>query len=48
MVWGQERPVPVRFTGTRGELGGMLLRGYVLLVPTIGLYRFWLTTWKRR
>ena len=48
MVWGQERPVPVRFTGTRGELGGMLLRGYVLLIPTIGLYRFWLTTWKRR
>ena len=48
MVWGQERPVPVRFTGTRGELSGMLLRGYVLLIPTIGLYRFWLTTWKRR
>ncbi len=48
MVWGQERPVPVKFTGTRGELGGMLLRGYVLLIPTIGLYRFWLTTWKRR
>ena len=48
MVWGQERPVPVRFTGTRGELGGMLLRGYALLIPTIGLYRFWLTTWKRR
>lgn len=50
MVWdgGRERPVPVVFTGTRGALGGMLLRGYLLLVPTIGLYRFWLTTWKRR
>jgi uncharacterized membrane protein YjgN (DUF898 family) len=48
MVWGQERPVPVKFTGKRGELAAMLLRGYVLLIPTIGLYRFWLTTWKRR
>ena len=50
MVWGvaEERPVPVKFTGTRGELGGMLLRGYALMVPTLGLYRFWLTTWKRR
>lgn len=44
----QEQPVPVKFTGTRTELGGMLLRGYALLIPTIGLYRFWLTTWKRR
>lgn len=50
MVWGgtEEKPVPVKFTGTRRELGGMLLRGYLLLLPTIGLYRFWLTTWKRR
>lgn len=48
MAWGQERPVPVVFTGTRRELGAMLLRGYALLIPTIGLYRFWLTTWKRR
>ena len=45
---GQGRPVSVVFTGTRRDLGGMLLRGYVLLIPTIGLYRFWLTTWKRR
>lgn len=50
MVWGatEEQPVPVVFTGARRELGGLLLRGYVLLIPTIGLYRFWLTTWKRR
>jgi hypothetical protein len=48
MAWGREQPVPVRFTGTRGELAGLLLRGYGLLIPTIGLYRFWLTTWKRR
>lgn len=44
----QEQPVPVVFTGTRAELAGMLLRGYALLIPTIGLYRFWLATWKRR
>ncbi|HEV7344915.1 MAG TPA: DUF898 family protein [Devosia sp.] len=48
MAWEQEQPVPVVFDGTRRELGGMLLRGYALLIPTIGLYRFWLTTWKRR
>lgn len=43
-----EQPVQVVFTGTRRDLGGILLRGYALLIPTIGLYRFWLTTWKRR
>lgn len=48
MAWGQEQAVPVKFTGTRRELGWLLLRGYLLLIPTIGLYRFWLTTWKRR
>ena len=48
MAWGMERPVRVRFTGTRVEMAGLLLRGFALLVPTIGLYRFWLTTWKRR
>ena len=45
---GQERPVRVVFTGTRGELGAILLRGYLLMLPTIGMYRFWLTNWKRR
>ncbi len=39
---------PVQFTGTRGELFGILLRGYLLMLPTIGIYRFWVTTWKRR
>ena len=48
MALVQEQPVPVVFTGARAELAGMLLRGYVLLIPTIGLYRFWLATWKRR
>lgn len=38
----------VQFSGTRGELFGQLLRGYLLMVPTLGLYRFWLTTTKRR
>lgn len=39
---------PVQFTGTRGELFGLLFRGYLLMLPTIGLYRFWITTAKRR
>ncbi len=38
----------VQFWGRRGELFGRLLRGYLLMVPTLGLYRFWLTTAKRR
>jgi uncharacterized membrane protein YjgN (DUF898 family) len=38
----------VEFTGTRSELFGLLTRGYLLMVPTIGIYRFWVTTWKRR
>jgi len=45
----QERQAsPVEFTGTRRELFGILLRSYLLMVPTIGIYRFWVTTWKRR
>ena len=43
-----EQGVPVRFTGTRRDMAALLLRGYLLLLPTIGLYRFWLTSWKRR
>lgn len=38
----------VEFTGTRSELFGLLTRGYLLMLPTIGIYRFWVTTWKRR
>jgi uncharacterized membrane protein YjgN (DUF898 family) len=38
----------VEFTGTRSELFGLLTRGYLLMVPTIGIYRFWVTTSKRR
>jgi len=43
-----QRAAPVVFTGTRLGLGAVLLRGYALMVPTIGIYRFWLTTAKRR
>jgi uncharacterized membrane protein YjgN (DUF898 family) len=38
----------VEFTGSRHELFGILIRGYALMIPTIGLYRFWQATWKRR
>ena len=38
----------VDFTGGRQELLGIILRGYLLMIPTIGLYRFWQATWKRR
>lgn len=38
----------MQFTGDRTELFGRLLRGYLLMLPTLGLYRFWLTTTKRR
>jgi hypothetical protein len=37
-----------RFTGSRAAFARILLRGYVLMVPTIGIYRFWLVTQKRR
>ncbi|MCZ8313981.1 DUF898 family protein [Phreatobacter sp.] len=36
------------FTGQGGELFGLLVRGYVLQVITLGLYRFWFTTEIRR
>ena len=38
----------VEFTGSRHELLGIILSGYGLMLPTIGLYRFWQATWKRR
>lgn len=36
------------FVGVRSTLFGQLLAGYLLLVPTLGLFRFWMTTNKRR
>ncbi len=38
----------VIFTGSRWDLAVILLRGYALMIPTIGLNRFWLNTRKRR
>jgi uncharacterized membrane protein YjgN (DUF898 family) len=43
-----QRESSVGFTGTRGELFALLFRGYLLMLPTTGLYRFWVTTAKRR
>ncbi|CAN7271152.1 DUF898 family protein [Devosia sp. LjRoot16] len=40
--------VPAKFTGTRAELFWRLVRGYLLMFPTLGLYRFWVTTVKRQ
>jgi len=42
------RVARVEFTGSRHELFAIIIRGYALMIPTIGLYRFWLATWKRR
>ncbi|MEP7240242.1 MAG: DUF898 family protein [Devosia sp.] len=38
----------VEFTGSRLELIGIVVRGYALMIPSIGVYRFWQATWKRR
>ena len=39
---------PVRFIGRNGEFWRIVLRGGVLLMFTLGLYRFWLATEVRR
>src|SRR4051794_18299546 len=44
----EARQARIEFTGSRHELLGIILRGYLLMIPTIGLYRFWQATWKRR
>ena len=45
-------PVPAqgltRFLGDKGAFWRLLLRGAVLLMVTLGIYRFWLTTDIRR
>src|SRR3569623_2921011 len=38
----------VELTGSRQELFLIIVRGYALMIPTLGLYRFWQATWKRR
>ena len=45
---GVGRIARVEFTGTRSDLFGLLTRGYLLMVPTLGIYRFWLVTDVRR
>ena len=45
---GQARVGRVEFTGARFELFLIVIRGYALMLPTLGLYRFWQATWKRR
>lgn len=45
-------PVPpatrIGFTGLAGELLGLLVRGFLLQVVTLGIYRFWFITEVRR
>ncbi len=38
----------VSFTGSRWRLAGILIFGYILMLPTLGIYRFWQVTAKRR
>jgi hypothetical protein len=38
----------VSFVADRGELLGIMARGYLGMLPTLGLYRFWMVTGKRR
>lgn len=38
----------VQFLGSRAALAAILLRGYLLTFLTVGIYRFWLVTQKRR
>jgi uncharacterized membrane protein YjgN (DUF898 family) len=45
---GQGGVSPVQFTGKGSELFGLLAGGYFMMLPTIGIYRFWVTTAKRR
>lgn len=44
----EEQSGAAGFTAGRWPLFWLLLRGYLLMVPTIGIYRFWVTTQKRR
>lgn len=39
---------PVGFSGVAGELFGLLVKGYLLQVITLGIYRFWFITDVRR
>src|SRR5712672_4464357 len=41
-------PMPVSFSGDRGEFFGLVVRGAGLELITVGFYRFWLATDIRR
>lgn len=47
-VGGTAGTTPVAFTGLAGELLGLLVKGYLLQVVTLGIYRFWFITDVRR
>jgi uncharacterized membrane protein YjgN (DUF898 family) len=40
--------IAAQFSGRRRELFWLLLRGYLMMLPTLGVYRFWVATQKRR
>ncbi len=42
------RSIRFSFVGRRWPFLGVLVSGLILMVPTLGLYRFWLVTRKRR
>ncbi len=42
------RPTRMSFSGDFGAYCGLLIKGSLLLIPTLGFYRFWLTTRVRR
>src|SRR3984893_6042870 len=41
-------PMPVSYSGDRGEFFGLVTRGAALELITVGFYRFWLATHIRR
>ena len=47
METGKPTARNVEFLGRRSELAGILLHGYLMMLLTIGIYRFWLVTKKR-
>src|ERR1700742_3832818 len=47
-VPSQPPPMPVAFSGNRGEFFRLVVRGAALELVTVGFYRFWLATDIRR
>ena len=41
-------PAALSFSGRRSEFLGLLVKGSLLQIPTVGFYRFWLLTRIRR